>query len=64
MKKIICQAMVAMTLSTIGAGCARAQDKASEATTELPKVYFIKAITSENLVKIYKALGRKAEGNV
>lgn len=64
MKKIICQAMVAMALSTIGAGCARAQDKASEATAELPKVYFIKAITSENLVKIYKALGRKAEGNV
>ena len=27
-----------------------------------PKVYFIKDITSENLIKIYEALGRKAEG--
>lgn len=30
--------------------------------TSLPKVYFIKDITSENLIKIYEALGRKAEG--
>ena len=28
----------------------------------LPKVYFIKDITSENMIKIYEALGRKAEG--
>ena len=28
----------------------------------VPKVYFIKDITSENLIKIYEALGRKAEG--
>ena len=29
-----------------------------------PKVYLIKEITPENLVKIYEALGRKAEGKV
>ena len=28
----------------------------------LPKVYFIKDITPANLIKIYEALGRKAEG--
>ena len=28
----------------------------------VPKVYFIKDITSENMIKIYEALGRKAEG--
>ncbi len=34
----------------------------SGSDTSLPKVYFIKDITSENLIKIYEALGRKAEG--
>ena len=35
-------------------------------TTEenLPKVYFYKEISSENLVKIYEALGREAKGRV
>ena len=28
------------------------------------KVYFIKEITSENIIKIYNALGKKLEGNV
>lgn len=45
-------------------GCVHAQEKTSERITELPKVYFIKEITSENLVKIYEALGRKADGKV
>ena len=31
-------------------------------TTEVPKVYFMKEVTSENLVKVYQALERQAEG--
>lgn len=56
--------MIAMAFLSIGMGCVYAQEKTSERITELPKVYFIKEITSENLVKIYEALGRKAEGKV
>lgn len=48
-----------------GAGCANAQKKnGQEENASLPKVYYIKEISSENLVKIYEALGRKAEGKV
>lgn len=36
----------------------------STTETTLPKVYFYKEISSENLIKIYEALGRKAEGKV
>ena len=39
-------------------------DSAQDDTTARPKVYFIKEINSDNLLKIYKALGRKAEGRV
>lgn len=52
-------------------GCAQAQtnQKPSQSETpsteeNLPKVYFYKEISSENLVKIYEALGRKAKGRV
>lgn len=64
MKKVIYLVMIAMAISTIGTGCAQAQYRISTETAGLPKVYFIKEITSENLVKIYEALGRKAKGNV
>lgn len=48
-----------------GAGCTNAQKKnGQEENASLPKVYYIKEISSENLVKIYEALGRKAEGKV
>jgi len=46
-------------------GCANAQKKnGQEENASLPKVYYIKEISSENLVKIYEVLGRKAEGKV
>ena len=64
MKKVMSMIMAAMTLSVAGTGCVSAQDKASGGSSELPKVYFIKEINSENLVKVYEALGRKAEGKV
>lgn len=48
-----------------GTGCGNAQKKTDAgAKSELPKVYYFKGISSENLVKIYEALGRKAEGKV
>lgn len=52
-----------------GAACTNApKNKTADATisTEkaLPKVYMFKEINSENLVKIYKALGREATGKV
>ena len=56
--------MAAMTLSLTGMGCAQAQKQTTDKASELPKVYFIKEINSENLVKVYEALGRKAEGKV
>ena len=64
MKKIMSMIMAAMVFLTIGTGYVQAQDKTSDSASELPKVYLIKEITPENLVKIYEALGRKAEGKV
>lgn len=44
-------------------GCTSAQNRpATEAQPS--KVYFFKEISSENLIKIYEALGREAKGNV
>lgn len=67
MKKVMGMIMAAMTLSVTGTGCAQAQEPSTKETTGnagLPKVYFIKEINPENLVKVYEALGRKAEGKV
>ncbi|WP_417125053.1 DUF362 domain-containing protein [Paraprevotella clara] len=67
MKKVMSMIMAAMTLSVTGTGCAQAQEPSTKETTGnagLPKVYFIKEINPENLVKVYEALGRKAEGKV
>lgn len=64
MKKVMSMIMVAMTLSVAGTGCAQAQKQTTDNASELPKVYLIKEITPENLVKVYEALGRKAEGKV
>lgn len=36
----------------------------ADITQTLPKVFFIKEITSDNIMRIYEALGRKAEGKV
>ena len=50
-----------MTAALAATGCGSAREKGSE---ELPKVYMFKEISSENLVKIYEALGREATGKV
>ncbi len=43
---------------------AQPANESSSAEKELPKVYWFKAITPENLVKIYEALGRETTGRV
>lgn len=71
MKKIknyfrVCACLVLALTALNGAACAQASPK-QEATTAgevLPKVYMFKEINSENLVKIYQALGREATGKV
>lgn len=68
MKLIHCICMTACALAILGgANSIQAQKQPTEGrggNTGLPKVYLFKEISSENLVKIYKALGREAKGNV
>lgn len=57
---------VALSLAACGGAKADTQSQPEEAASDsiVSEVYMIKDITPENLVKIYNALGRKAEGNV
>ena len=61
MKKIVRMVMSVMTAALAATGSGSAREKGSE---KLPKVYMFKEISSENLVKIYEALGREAAGKV
>ena len=55
--------MAASSLMLVNMGNVYARRSAiSGSDTSLPKVYFLKDITSGNLMRIYEALGRKAEG--
>lgn len=70
LKREFCKFLMAMLVVT-GSGCANAQDKSqspesvkSERNDSLPKVYMVSEISSENLVKIYEALGREVIGRV
>jgi len=64
--------MMAFMSLYVGIGCSSAQEKPENKPeekndveqTDIPKVYMFKAIDSENLVKIYEALGREAIGKV
>ncbi len=60
MKKSV---IMAMTLF-FAAAATTAGAQTTEETDKRPAVYFIEEITPENLVRIYEALGRKAEGRV
>lgn len=68
MKKIITSFCLLATMATM-ASCSGSQntgDNQAETdtiSTEVSKVYYIKDITPENLVKVYEALGREAKGN-
>lgn len=56
--------MLAALVAT--SGCAQAQNSKESPSSgkELPKVYMYKEISSDNLIKIYEALGREAKGRV
>lgn len=62
--------VAAMTLGGFACGSKAANAEKSDADStvaevdSVPVVYYIKDITPENIVKIYNALGRKAEGKV
>ena len=57
------RAMVASSLMLTSVKKVNAQvENWLDNNASVPKVYFIKDITSENIIKIYEALGRKAEG--
>ena len=60
MKKSV---IMAMTLF-FAAAATTAGAQTTEEADKRPAVYFIEEITLENLVRIYEALGRKAEGRV
>lgn len=47
----------------LAASSACAIEKATDTQTELPKVYMVKDISPESIIKVYKALGREANGN-
>ncbi len=70
MKKNICMSVLLALLSLATTSCShtrKAQAESKENATEntaAPKVYMFAGINSDNLVKIYEALGREAKGKV
>lgn len=64
MKKGFYLALNLLLFATAPMSCAQARKRQTTNDASLPKVYLYKAITAENMVKIYEALGRKAEGKV
>lgn len=64
MEKIFKAFLCAMTVLAGTMGCVSAQSSDVKVGDEFPKVYMFREITSENLVKIYLALGREAKGKV
>lgn len=67
MKKtfFLLSAMLCMAVSSC-TGSAKAENDnvaATDSVDSIPTVYFIKDISPESLIKVYNALGRKAEGN-
>ncbi len=64
MKKFITVIAAAALLCSCGAKSEGSKEASEETadTAAVSTVYFIRDITPENLVKIYEALGRKAEG--
>ena len=54
----------ACVLAACGVSCGSATGRGADNAQELPKVYFVREITPENLVRIYEALERPATGKV
>ncbi len=65
MKKLIFSILCSTATLLMGAcGTKQADTSATaEAADSVPTVYYIKDITPQTIVKVYEALGRKAEGN-
>ncbi|MDE6288618.1 MAG: DUF362 domain-containing protein [Muribaculaceae bacterium] len=66
MKKVLSLMLAASTLLSLSSCGGKAAAETADSVTdsaEIPVVYYIRDITPENLVKIYEALGRPAEGN-
>lgn len=61
MKKVFIMMMPIACFAAVAYGQAKNSKSAAEKDTAA-KVYFIKEINSENLMKVYEALGRKATG--
>lgn len=65
MKKIFLTIILAIAFVAPSCGHSpKVQESANTETTDTPKVYWYKNISSGNLIKIYEALGREAKGNV
>lgn len=64
MKKLLLSVALipAVMMAACGGNAVRQAESTAEAADSVPTVYFIKDITPENLIKVYEALGRKAEG--
>lgn len=62
--KILNYLALAAALISATACTAKASEPATAAIDSVATVYFIKEITPESLIKIYKALGREAHGKV
>ena len=69
--KFITPIAIAIAIALAGSSCTRSQGSNNNssstdttATAVAPKVYMYKTINAENLLKIYKALGREATGKV
>ena len=62
--KILNHLALAAALISAPACTAKASEPATAAIDSVATVYFIKEITPESLIKIYKALGREAHGKV
>lgn len=60
----MCALLMGGAMISCGGKATAAQETDQLAEDSIPTVYYIKDITPENLVKIYEALGRKAEGRV
>ncbi|MDE6301881.1 MAG: DUF362 domain-containing protein [Muribaculaceae bacterium] len=64
MKNFLLTLVAGAMLTTAACTSGKAEAPAEEAVADsVPVVYYIKDITPENLVKVYEALGRKAEGD-
>lgn len=64
MKRICLILIIALGLVSCGNSTNKKTSEVAEAPNQSAKVYFTKDITPENLMKLYKVLGREATGKV